>query len=553
MMRKPSFFETKSILFWGAALFVAVLALVFCWRFRYAVFAGDMGVKYLQALTFQSGPLELDYPAKKFDPLGQAFPFEPPVVFQSPKGWISVWLNPMVLFLVPLFDRVFGWAGYLMPPFLGGLLSVYGLRFLGRELHLPSPNVAAPLVWLLTPLLFYSLILWEHTLAVGCGLMAVASLLHSIRKREASHRAGFWLGAAALFRAEAALFAGLLCMAVWRSRKKHVTLKSMVVWGISTLSLPLLWGWLVSWMARVPTTAQVTFPYQSPFSPWSGHEWGAHLTKILQTLVEPFQDAPMGTLEWGSIVPLAILLGLFLSQPFQRFRGVGVSVLFIAGVALASLQLTTEKVFFAGILTACPALGVTPFLRRRPQTKTLIWAWALGLFLLAVIAPNNGGLQRGCRYLLLPCVFGVFLVLSEWLRMNRAWKWTVGVILLLGLAIQIQGVTVLWNHKESKEVALERMVESKPDFVLTSVWYFPQEAGRIYSKVPILWARTDPQVHAILMQTESIQPKPDFFLAVLPAASANEGNFHLPNWDANRNGEFGGLPIFEFHRTGSTN
>ncbi len=85
----------------GVPLVVALIALLFCWYFRYAVFAGDMGVKYLQAMTFQKGPLQLDYSGERFDPTGDAFPFEPPVVFHTPVGGLSVWLKPMVRLLVP--------------------------------------------------------------------------------------------------------------------------------------------------------------------------------------------------------------------------------------------------------------------------------------------------------------------------------------------------------------------------------------------------------------------------------------------------------------------
>ena len=534
--------------FWAVTLLVAVIALLFCWKFRYAVFAGDMGVKYLQAMTFQRGPLQLDYPGERFDPTGDAFPFEPPVIFLTPVGWMSVWLNPMVLFLVPLFDRLFSWAGYLMAPFLGGLLTISALTKLGKELHLPKPDLSGPLVWIATPLLFYSLVLWEHTLAVGCGLMGLASLLGAVRGRKPPFRAGLWLGVSSLFRPEAALAAGILCLSIWVVRWRRVEIRSFILWGVASVLPPILWGSLVSWLAVAPTTAQIAFPYLSPYSPWSGNEWGRHGTKMLQTLVEPYQDASFGDLAGASSILILMIVGFAIPRSIQNRIPIAAGLFLLLGAILVGVQLTAQKVFYSGILAACPAMAVVAFLPRRPQTRLLLWAWLVGLIVLTVIAPNNGGLQRGCRYLLLPCVLGVFLVISEMFRTRGATKAIMGLVLLLGVVVQAQGGWVLWYHKSSKETSLQEILSEQPDFVLTSVWYFPQEAGRIYPEVPILWGRTDPQIQQILVHTESLDPKPGHFIAVLPSQSSDRVEIDLPRWKGTRVGDFGSLPVFRFMR-----
>ncbi len=435
-----------------------------------------------------------------------------------------------------------------MAPYLGGFLTWVALIRLGKELHLPKPANSASLVWIATPLLLYSLVLWEHTLAVGCGLMGLADLLHSLRKREIPFRAGLWLGAAALFRSEAALAGGILCLSVWYSRRRSFSFPSFITWGVAATFPPLLWGSLVSWLAVAPTTAQVGFPYLSPYSPWSGNEWGRHWTKILQTWVEPYQDASPAHLWAAGSLLILMLLGFFFPKPNPTWKRMGVIVILVVGALLVGVQLSTEKVFYAGILAACPALAAVGWIPKRPQTRGLIWTLLIVMILLSVIAPNNGGLQRGCRYLLLPCVLGAFLVLSEFFRMRGAARWAIGLVLSLGLLVQAQGIQVLWNHKSSKEKALANMLNEKPDFLLTSVWYFPQEAGRIYSEIPILWGRTDGQILQMIGHLETLQPTPQRFLAVLPSQSSDTKKIDLPRWTGERTLNFGSLPVFRIDR-----
>jgi hypothetical protein len=127
-------------------------------------------------------------------------------------------------------------------------------------------------------------------------------------------------------------------------------------------------------------------------------------------------------------------------------------------------------------------------------------------------------------------------------------RWMLGTVILLGFLVQAQGVVVLWRHKSSKDFALKQIVEERPDFVLTSVWYFPQEAGRIYSRIPILWARREQEVAEIILHTERMIPRPETFLTVLPAQSDDVEEIEIPHWKGKRFGHFGGLPIMRFVR-----
>lgn len=546
-MRRPGRFSSIPIPPLAVALLVAAIALFFCERFRLAVFAGDMGVKYLQALTFQSGPLPLPYPAAEFDPSGEMFPFEPPVVFETAKGWVSIWLNPMVLFLIPLFDRLFGWAGYLAAPFLGGLLSIRALALVGRELRLPKPDLASSLVWICTPLLFYTLVLWEHTLAVGCGLMALGSLLHARRKGMIPTRSGFWLGAAALFRVEAALAAGFLCLAVWlRKRENHLT--HFLFWGGCAAAPPLLWGWGVSFLVEAPATAQIAFPYLSPFSPWAGNEWLPHFVKMLQMLVEPIQDIGLQGLLLSAAILAASALGFLLPERSNGWRIGAMAALSIFGIAFLAASWATASPFHAGILASCPAIAAVPLLRLPPRVRGLVWAWVLGIVLLVAIAPNNGGLQRGCRYLLLPCVLGAFWVASEWVRSRGGVRVALGAVLAVGLLVQAVGLQTLWTHKAAKEKGFEAILREDADFLITNVWYFPQEAGRVYGRLPILWTRTAADLATVMRTIETLRPGPDRFIAILPSEASDVAEVEIPHWHGERIEDFGRLPVLSFER-----
>jgi hypothetical protein len=189
----------------GAMALIAYLVVIYVTP-NDAYWIVDCGAKALLAerlVETRFTTLDLDYPAAALDPGGEAFPIPPP--FAVPRGDAFVSHYPPAYpavaapFLVAL-----GPPGLRLPAALGAaacafLFAVWTTPVFGRR-----PAVAGGLALALaTPLFFYGVTVWEHSLTVALPLGAVTLLTRRTPTRLLL--AGFLVGAACWFREELVL------------------------------------------------------------------------------------------------------------------------------------------------------------------------------------------------------------------------------------------------------------------------------------------------------------------------------------------------------------
>lgn len=160
----------------------------------------DEGAKLLQALSFRPGGArssDIPYGGRGLDP---ELTFYPRLLHpQHPEALRSA-LYPQptadggVRFhwpsLFPLASlapyRLLGARGLYLMPLVGGLLAAAAAAALGRAVDPAAGAPAALAVGLSSPVLFYSLLFWEHAPAVALGLGGVLTLV--VAQRAASVR-----------------------------------------------------------------------------------------------------------------------------------------------------------------------------------------------------------------------------------------------------------------------------------------------------------------------------------------------------------------------------
>jgi hypothetical protein len=179
-----------------------------------AFFVGDPGVKLIaarHALAHPSHPLDIALPVIGGDPAPFVDPFF--VVHGGHSHAITSELFPV---LTAPFLAVAGLRGLYVLPALGFLLAIAGSGWIATALD-PRRNAAlvAAVAALTTPLLFYGLEFWEHTLAVGLGTIGAGLLITSARAPGRAAPAGLLFGIATLLRPEAAWFAIAVGTASW--------------------------------------------------------------------------------------------------------------------------------------------------------------------------------------------------------------------------------------------------------------------------------------------------------------------------------------------------
>jgi hypothetical protein len=208
------------------ALACGVLALGVCLATIYATpgdgyWIVDSGAKALMAQRlFESGYTELDlgYPAAHLDPDGIAFPIPPPFAVRRGDGFVSQY-PPAYPALAAPFLAWLGERGLRLPAALGSaacasLFVLWVVPVLGRRWAFAGGLFLA----LATPVYFYGVTVWEHSLCVALPLAAWVLLARPGRRRLVA--AGALVGAACWFRAELALMGGAIAVAcVARGRR----------------------------------------------------------------------------------------------------------------------------------------------------------------------------------------------------------------------------------------------------------------------------------------------------------------------------------------------
>ncbi len=161
----------------------------------------------------------LAYPGREIDPELRLFPqpLSGPEPYGTVRGGnvVSQYLSPFAWLVLPG-ATLLGFVGLGLLPAVAGGATVYLTGLLGGRL-------AAGIAALASPLLFYSAVLWEHTLVVA--LAAAAFLLSGAPRRRHSFTAGLLLGLACMFREEVVLLlvgGGLAILSTRERRSKAI-------------------------------------------------------------------------------------------------------------------------------------------------------------------------------------------------------------------------------------------------------------------------------------------------------------------------------------------
>jgi hypothetical protein len=176
-----------------------------------------------------------DHPAVAVDRSAAAFPIVPPFVVARPAGFLSVYPLAYPVLSAP-FLAAFGPIGLRLPAALGlaacaGLMVSWLAPVFGKRWALAGGLSLA----LATPLFFYGVTLWEHSLTVALSL-GVWTLLD----RDSSTRlfaAGWLLATACWLREELALMGVAVALAAWLHWRRPGSLLWLAAGAVLPISL----------------------------------------------------------------------------------------------------------------------------------------------------------------------------------------------------------------------------------------------------------------------------------------------------------------------------
>lgn len=236
-------------------------------------FVSDIGLRYLQItqlIEHQWQTFAIDYPLRFVDPTFEHVSYYRAYGILDDE--IYFFISPFFPLLVSFLYLCLGSAGLPIIPVIGGVTTAWGTYKLAEVSKLRYPLLAFWGTILATPVLFYSLVLWDHTLTTALTTLAVYGVVKGIEQQRQStiFWGGIALGLAVNQRPEAYIFTIALGITLlilsWPKWQPPLTLAIGGVVG----ALP-LWIWQYFWvghplgMATAPNLFGYSVPEKYPF------------------------------------------------------------------------------------------------------------------------------------------------------------------------------------------------------------------------------------------------------------------------------------------------
>ena len=473
---------------------------------RGVFYSPDAGGKYLQMLGYHWAnglQCEIIYPGSELDP-GYCFygshagmaAFTSIYPFREAGGVTHTGWTPWFSLLTLPFYRAFGVTGLHAVPLGAGLLLIALAGMLAERLRPGSGLLAACVVGVGTPVLFYSLCFWEHTLAVSLALAALLPLVRARRGMAAPAVrplygciSGIGLLAACAVRRELIFFlgAGVLAWGWLHPRRRRylpVVLLVLLTTGTGGFILllvhpaPLRWLFppdlgAVHWLDMLLTPAlwQQAVP-----------------NGIRMLLLCDFGTLLPQPVRWTGVIGLAICLGNPLAPARWRRWMVLIGAMLVSVPAawlvctpvryraLNSLLLPAP----VALLALLPPIGPASAARRWLGWTVILFLGVFYLVLPAVVGGAHGGIEWGSRYSLVAIVLSTVLATvvtgetraaTGFSRKARAGVTVLAIwLVLLGAASAARGVHELRETRRDL-LALQTELVRAGDPVVTDSWW----------------------------------------------------------------------------------
>ena len=478
-----------------SAAFFLLLALAFFLP-PGAVWITDNGNKYIRMRNFDAGGGELiRHPCPELFPTG-GFHF-----FRRTGGAVSFYPGYLSAATVP-FYRLFGERGVLFWPMLATLVLLF---LAGHFLHLPPPGLL-----LATPLVFYSLLLWEMT---PSACLVLAGFILGLKG--GFFACGVLWGLSLLMREEAYFCAAAFGAALLVCGKRRELLRFSG--GFLLPALPL-------WLLQAALYGHI-FGLHGKFYYLNNNTAFSLLTQVRAAAFNCFHHlfrfdgwgrSPWNLAAWSAL----LLLAAGAAPNFRRWSK------FKYGAALFCLACTvflTAGLWFQAVpvYTAAGAVGLfstTPLMAGflvnwRAFLKTerfRAWTWALIFYILGVpllMTASDVGLVWGARHFLVILTPLCYLSFIGFRRLGdpglplpaglKLHKLLPAAAVGTGIFLQCYGLYALNRVAEDSSYVEEALLRAPGKTVVTDVFYLPEQTPRLFFGKTVLQVLTSTDLEVL--------------------------------------------------------
>ncbi|MGB3903292.1 MAG: hypothetical protein WBB22_00040 [Anaerolineae bacterium] len=475
---------------------------------REAFFSSDEGLKLIQLQSFVRrglGDFTLDYPGRELDPALSYVPINnPPPLIREGRIY-AVYPVFFPLLTVPLY-RLLDYAGLYVIPLASGLLTLVISYYIARSTGENGPSSILVLAFC-TPLIFYSLLFWDHTLGT---LLFTLALLLVVKNLEQPKQLLLVLG-------------GMLTgLAIWVRSELYVMAVVMPVvyyfLGSRRFSHVLLLG-AGTLMGLVPLWLFQYLVYGDFIGPHVGHlAWLAEelpvatdrVAILYHTLLEGNSSPAMSFLFIIAFVASAMLV----RAPKLRTNHLLVIIAF-AGLALATIPNILEAATgrpLGGLITTSPFLAfsfATLLSSSFGRKNRFLLALSVGyITLVCLMTPVDPGLQWGPRFLLpiLPPL--TILATNNFSALNTHGGFSRRGLLkvcflsmvALSLLVQMSGLRTLYILKTRDARLIENTSQIGSAYIISDEYGYAEYVAPLFYEKQFFYAR-DQEAYQELTKT----------------------------------------------------
>jgi hypothetical protein len=455
-----------------------------------AFYNSDAGLRYWQVRELVANNRQsfaIEYPGRVLDPDYQFIPLY--CAYTILQGQVFFPITPFLPYLSSFFYTWLDIAGLAVVPVFAGVMTAFVTYKLATLSNLPRPRLILWSSVLATPLLFYTIQLWDHSLAMACAVWAVYGVALGITKQRWQHL--LWAGVVAALgmgqRPEMYMFALALGIALlivaWPKLQPAVALAVGGVLGM----LPIMW-----------------LQYR-----WTGHPLGVLMTHVSDygkpdqyvfQCIGPPRSVQAGRFllhvdgqdPWSFTAALLAVGGLFLLifwLRLPRLQHATIAVVALAailgGYAIWGTMLWQGAL--AGLLTSFPLLGLSLTYidgdndrnaNRSVYHLTLLTAL---IFITGMIAfwPAYGGVHWGGRYLL--PVYPLLIFLAFYVYYGYAGRTSARAmlrfvaltLLILSIILQLMSLRLFWRRQHDNTITQTAIANLPAEVILTNHPFLP--------------------------------------------------------------------------------
>ncbi|MGB8656280.1 MAG: hypothetical protein WCE90_00665 [Candidatus Zixiibacteriota bacterium] len=533
---------------WAVLLVGAIYVISLTFHGKNGFWNVDDANKFIQLkgiLASHYSDYSIHWPGSTLDPDFEYNPLPSPFSAVKDHRLFSIY-SPIFAIVSSWFFKVFGFWGLYFLPLVFSVFMLFGIARIAdiMDCDKTAKNLAVLITGLCTPIWFYSVVFWEHIIAVSLGVWGLSFCLEFLKS---GSRRCLVLGAVVsslsiYFRDELYLFCAVLLGAVLLYAPKE-RLKSAAIFLLTTI-ISLMPLWSIQWK-----TMGQPFGFHIGVHLFSASGIAQHISDRPAVLYNLFvASSKILWLSFALTLPFVIA---FLLNPKLSEKSFKVAVPLYLLVGLASSGFGLGLYLFAdspisqmlhsnSLFTASPVL-ILAFMRYRNSVmaepdlslKRVLWLVALAYAMVyGLTAPKLGstGIHWGNRFLLilypLLAILAAVNLAQWWSCFNRKINWGKLVIVLavgLSLGAQVYSLNVLRKAQVFSYRLNQEMEKRSEEIIVTDVWWVPQELYSQFYKKPIFLVRSQVQYDQLIEKLISRGYKEILFISPLFEGKAHPG------------------------------